>query len=226
MQIVKTPTEILTQKASRVKKFDKKLKQLAEKMIETLAAAHNPEGVGLAAPQVGILKRLFVIQVNADKKDKKPRYQAFINPEIIEKSGALYDVNSSALKKGEKLNSPNSPNFPNIPNHPNPSKQSVDRRPSTVDHTAENGILEGCLSIENIWGFPERSSWVKLRYQDLSGKKHTQKFTNFPAVIVQHEVDHLNGILFTQHILKQKGKLYRIEKDEKTNKPVLVPLDL
>lgn len=75
--------------------------------------------------------------------------------------------------------------------------------------------LEGCLSLPDIWGEVLRSPTVTLSYQDKNGKKIIKKFTGFMATIVQHETDHLNGILFPKHVLEQKGKLYKSHKDEK-----------
>jgi peptide deformylase len=74
--------------------------------------------------------------------------------------------------------------------------------------------LEGCLSIPEIWGKVQRFPAVTLTYQDATGKKHTEEFTGFPAVIIQHETDHLNGILFTQRIVEQNGKIYQTTKDK------------
>lgn len=74
--------------------------------------------------------------------------------------------------------------------------------------------LEGCLSLPNIWGEVLRAPAVTLSYQDKTGKKKTKKFTGFMATIVQHETDHLNGILFPKHVLEQKGNLYRSYKNE------------
>lgn len=70
-------------------------------------------------------------------------------------------------------------------------------------------ILEGCLSIPNIWGHVTRPQKLKLSYQDMNGKSYKQTYTGFMATIIQHEVDHLNGVLFTSHVLSQKEKLYR-----------------
>lgn len=182
MQIVKTPAPVLTQKAEPVKNFDKKLKKLVDQMIETLAAARNPEGVGLAAPQVGISKRIFIAQTNVNQTKTPPRFEAFINPEIIESS--------------------------------------------KIRETKPTNFLEGCLSIDNIWGFPEREIRLKLRYQDLDGQIKTRSFSGPPAIIVQHEMDHLNGILFTQRVLKQNGKLYKIKKYSKKGEPVIEPIKI
>lgn len=75
--------------------------------------------------------------------------------------------------------------------------------------------LEGCLSLPNIWGEVLRYNEITLEFQDETGKKHYKKFKGFPATIVQHEIDHLNGILFPKRVLEQKGTLYKSEKDEK-----------
>lgn len=75
--------------------------------------------------------------------------------------------------------------------------------------------LEGCLSLPNIWGEVTRFDDVLLEFQDQTGKAHKRKFSGFMATIIQHEMDHLNGILFTKRVLEQKGSLYKSEKDEK-----------
>lgn len=75
--------------------------------------------------------------------------------------------------------------------------------------------LEGCLSITNIWGHLLRSSRVKLKYTDITGEIKEEEFSGFMATIVQHEVDHLNGILFTQRVMEQKEKLYEIHTNDK-----------
>lgn len=74
--------------------------------------------------------------------------------------------------------------------------------------------LEGCLSIPRIWGPVKRADRVFLKYQDLTGKEYLKWFTGFEVIIIQHEIDHLNGIVFTQRSLEQRGQLYREEKDE------------
>ncbi|MBI3342864.1 peptide deformylase [Candidatus Gottesmanbacteria bacterium] len=73
--------------------------------------------------------------------------------------------------------------------------------------------LEGCLSIPKVWGKVKRASTLTLRYQDGQGIPHEEAFTGFLATIIQHETDHVNGILFTQRVLEQKGKLYQTAKD-------------
>ena len=75
--------------------------------------------------------------------------------------------------------------------------------------------LEGCLSLVNIWGEVERAKAVWLKYTDEAGKTHHKKFNGFIATIIQHEVDHLNGILFPKRVLEQKGTLYESKKNSK-----------
>jgi len=75
--------------------------------------------------------------------------------------------------------------------------------------------LEGCLSLPNIWGEVKRSSNVTISYQTADKKLHTKEFSGFMATIVQHEMDHLEGILFPRRVLEQKGKLYKSSKNKK-----------
>lgn len=75
--------------------------------------------------------------------------------------------------------------------------------------------LEGCLSLPNIWGNVRRPSSLLITYLDEKGIKNTKKISGFLAIIILHEMDHLNGVLFPKRVLEQKGTLYRSEKDEK-----------
>lgn len=75
--------------------------------------------------------------------------------------------------------------------------------------------LEGCLSLPNIWGEVQRYHNINVEYQDETGRLHKRKFTGFIGTIIQHEIDHLNGVLFPKRVLEQKGTLYKSEKDEK-----------
>lgn len=75
--------------------------------------------------------------------------------------------------------------------------------------------LEGCLSLPNIWGEVLRYNEIYAEFMGETGKKHSKKFKGFLATIVQHEIDHLDGVLFPKRVLEQKGTLYKSEKDEK-----------
>lgn len=92
------------------------------------------------------------------------------------------------------------------------------RRRSSASASAElrdSKKLEGCLSLPDIWGEVKRESNITISYQDEKGKICSQKFNGFMATIIQHENDHLNGILSPKRVLEQKGKLYKSHKDEK-----------
>lgn len=168
LKIITANNPGLLKTAKPVKAFDKKLLDLIYEMKQTLINTHDPEGIGLAAPQVGISLQIFLA-----KKLNENKINVFINPKIIEE------------KQGKTAK------------------------------TTKKSILEGCLSIPNIWGKVKRKKELTLIYQDENGKKHQRKITGFLAIIIQHEVDHLNGILFTKHVLTQGNKLYRSYKNEK-----------
>lgn len=85
--------------------------------------------------------------------------------------------------------------------------------------------LEGCLSIPDIWGRVKRAKGLTLRYQDEKGNPHEEAFTGFAATIIQHETDHINGILFTQRVLEQHGSFYESGKD-KDGKDILEEIEL
>jgi peptide deformylase len=141
----------------------------------------DPQGVGLAAPQINEDLAIFII-----KPTLKAETQVFINPRIVE------------LVKSVK------------PVKPAPTD-------STGSTKSEDVKLEGCLSIPRIWGPVTRNTKVLVEYQDLTGEKHSEWFSGFKAVIIQHEMDHLSGVLFTQRVLEQKGRLYQ-EKDGELEK--------
>lgn len=88
---------------------------------------------------------------------------------------------------------------------------------SPVKKTGKKRIkkLEGCLSLPGIWGEVARSPRLTIEYQDQLGNHHTKTFKDFMATIIQHEIDHLDGVLFPKRVLEQKGKLYQSSKNEK-----------
>lgn len=184
MKIVFAPNDVLSKNAEPVTKIDSSVKKTIKEMKSALNSAKDPEGVGLAAPQIGKSLRIFL----AKPKDK---IIVFINPQILE-----IDPPSKAFTKRKK-----------------------------IKRKKESQKLEGCLSLKDIWGTVLRSPRVKLSYTDERGKKITKEFKDFMATIVQHEYDHLNGILFPKRVLEQKGKLYKSEKDEK-NEDVFEELSL
>jgi len=172
LKIITAPDQILSQKTKKVKKIDKSVLDFIEEMKKTLLSAKDPEGVGLAAPQVGKSISIFIT-----KPRPKSPIKVFINPQI--------KLEEKTTKTEEK------------------SQKTFMKR------------LEGCLSLPNIWGHVKRNSSLLLSYQDEKGKSYSQKFTGFMAIIIQHEIDHLNGILFTKRVLEQNGTLYKSHKNEK-----------
>lgn len=173
-KIVLAPHAVLTKGVRAVKKIDKKIRELVYDMEETLIAQVDPQGVGLAAPQVNIDLAIFII-----KPTLKSETLVFINPKILDIKKLHPESNEGENNKDE-----------------------------------EDVKLEGCLSIPKIWGPVERNTKVLVEYQDLTGEKKTEWFGGFKAVIIQHETDHLNGILFTQRVLEQKKKLYEEKNGE------------
>lgn len=89
------------------------------------------------------------------------------------------------------------------------------KRPKKDESEKASKKLEGCLSLPTIWGPVLRASSLTLSYLDEHGTKHAKVFSGFMATIVQHETDHLNGILFPKRVLEQKGTLYKSHKNKK-----------
>ncbi|MCJ7740776.1 peptide deformylase, partial [Candidatus Microgenomates bacterium] len=98
-------------------------------------------------------------------------------------------------------------------------------RSKTLGEIKRKNKLEGCLSIPNVWGHLRRSTKVKLAYTDIKNHRREKEFSGFPATIVQHEMDHLEGILFPQRVLEQKEKLYQIE-ETKSGTEKLVEIEI
>ncbi|MCM1330193.1 MAG: peptide deformylase [Ruminococcus sp.] len=139
-KIVLKTDEILRKKCKPVEKFDEKLAVLLDDMAETM---HKTNGVGLAAPQVGILRRAIVVDVGEGEG-----LLELVNPEIIKSKGSQRDV-------------------------------------------------EGCLSCPDEWGYVIRPAEIIVRAQDRTGKDVQLKLKDFMARATCHEIDHLDGQLFT-----------------------------
>jgi len=175
LKIVQAPDEVLTKNAKPVEKIDKYIHKLLTEMTGALDSARDPEGVGLAAPQIGKSLQLFIV-----KQSPRSPLLVFINP---------------VIKK-----------FFDEPKEKETSKD--DKKNNSVQ-------LEGCLSLHNVWGVVKRRDAVILTYQDEHGTHHEKQFDGFLATIIQHEVDHLHGILFPKRVLEQKNQLYHSVKNDK-----------
>lgn len=138
------PDPILKLKAEPLAEFGEKEQKLFDDMIETM---HVEDGVGLAAPQIGVSKRILI----ACPTVKQGEEYVMVNPEILEASGR------------------------------------------------EIGA-EGCLSVPGVTGEIPRAKKIRLRFQDRYGKTHTVDLKDFFARIIQHEIDHLDGILLIDRL--------------------------
>ncbi|HLD26965.1 MAG TPA: peptide deformylase [Patescibacteria group bacterium] len=182
MKILTLPHTILTQKSRTVNQIDKKIIQIIDDMKALLETQTNPPGVGMAAPQVGIPLRIFIM-----KPTKKSSIRIFINPHIID------DNPTSAVSQNQSLTT-----------HDMPPK---------ITHKKLNK-LEGCLSLPRIWGSVAREDKICITYLSIEGKKTEDCFTGFESIIIQHELDHLEGIIFTQRVVEQNQTLYEEKNGE------------
>ena len=160
--------KILHTKSEPVKKINREIKELIEDIKDTIDA--NP-AVGLAAPQIGVLKRVVGVRPSYEKGQEKEEMQPpliLINPEIIEQSEEVVE--------GE----------------------------------------EGCLSIPGMVGVVDRKPKLKVRYQDEKGKWQERAFEDWDARVVQHEIDHLDGVLYLER-LKSLDDLFVLVRDEEGN---------
>lgn len=183
LKIIQAPNSVLSAPAKKITNIDKSVKSLIRSMEETLVNARDPEGVGLAAPQIGKSLQLFLV-----KQTPRSPTLVFINPVIEEFIDTL---------KPEIVQS---------------AKTAKIKEESKID---KNVQLEGCLSLNSIWGEVNRHPALILSYIDETGASHKKKFTGFLATIIQHEYDHLQGALFPKRVLEQQGKLYKSSLNKK-----------
>ena len=170
-KIIIEPDPILRKKSELVEKVDQSLKKLLDDMLETMYAA---PGIGLAAIQIGIPKRLIVLDVSKEDHKKDPLY--LINPEITftSKKTSIYE--------------------------------------------------EGCLSLPGHFAEIERPAECHLSFIDYEGKKKKLKAQGLLATCIQHEVDHLNGVLFIDYLSKLKKDMIikkLIKQKKEINKIIL-----
>ena len=148
------PDPILRQVSTPIETIDGEARKLADDMLETM---YDAPGIGLAAIQIGVARRMLVLDVSKDGEDKQPL--VFINPEIVAASDA----------------------------------RSV--------------YEEGCLSIPDYYAEVERPAAITVRHLDRDGKEQVTEADGLLATCLQHEIDHLNGVLFIDHISKLKREM-------------------
>ena len=165
-KILIEPNKTLRKKSEKVEKVDKSIQELMDDMIETMYAA---PGIGLAAIQIGVPKRIIVLDINKEENKKNPMY--FVNPIIINKND-------------EKV-------------------------------TYE----EGCLSVPNQFAEIDRPSKCEVEYLDYNGNKQNLKAEGLLATCIQHEMDHLEGILFIDYLSKLKKEMIIKKLSKQQSKP-------
>ena len=152
--ILTAPDPRLQALSTDVEKVDAEIRKLVDDMAESMYAA---DGIGLAAVQIGVPKRVIVIDLDQKEGNKNPR--AYINPKILWAS----------------------------------EEMAV--------------FEEGCLSVPEIWDDVERPARIKCEYLDLDGKKVELEADGMLATCLQHEMDHLNGVLFIDHLSRLKRSM-------------------
>ena len=169
LSIIKAPDPILKQKCARVGRVDEEIRTLMDDMLETMYAA---PGVGLAAPQVGVHKRVIVVDVAGAGVPKEPLCMA--NPELVQ----------------------------------------------TSDETMQ--CEEGCLSFPDQYAEVTRPAHVRVRFLDHENEIREIEADGLLATCIQHEMDHLDGVLFVDHLsmLKRRIILRKMTKARKTDAPV------
>jgi len=170
-KILIEPDPILRKKCSPLEKVDDQTRKLMKDMLETM---YKAPGIGLAAIQIGILKRIIVIDISKDEEKKNPLF--LINPEITFRS-----KNTSVYE-------------------------------------------EGCLSLPGQFAEIERPAECHLKYLDFDGKIKELKADGLLSTCIQHEVDHLNGILFIDYLSKLKKNMIikKLLKQKKTSQRIVV----
>lgn len=153
LPLVIAPDPRLKTKSSPIEKVDDDIRKLASDMFETM---YHEQGIGLAAVQVGVLKRLLVADTTWREEEGPGEQWALINPEVVQGS------------------------------------------------EEERVYKEGCLSFPDQFAEVTRPETVHVRYLDLNGKQQEKTFEGLLATCIQHEIDHLNGIVFVDHISNVK----------------------
>lgn len=144
-EIRKDGDDILKKKSKEIEVIDEKIKQLGQDMLDTM---YKNDGIGLAACQVGMLKRMIVYDIRYIEEDAKKEGHILINPKIISRSKTMIEVE------------------------------------------------EGCLSFPDLYKNVVRHEKVTVEYTDINGKKKKINAKDIEAVVLQHEIDHLDGIVF------------------------------
>ena len=168
-EILTEPNKLLRQISKPVEKVGNEERKLMDDMLDTM---YNAPGIGLAAVQIGVPKRIIVMDISKDENKKEPRY--FVNPIIKNR---------------------------------NEEKAKYE---------------EGCLSVPDQFAEIERPSACEVKYLDYDGKKQVLKADGLLAICIQHEMDHLEGILFIDYLSKlKKSMIIKKLSKNKSNRAIL-----
>jgi peptide deformylase len=154
-EILKHPNPTLRKKSKEVTDFGDKLKELVADMADTM---YDAPGAGLAAPQIGVLQRIVIMDVSP--KDEENQLIVMINPEILHGEGSQVDV-------------------------------------------------EGCLSVVDYTAKVKRFDKIKVKTQNMEGEESEFEAEGWFSRVIQHELDHINGVLFIDHLSTLKRALYK-----------------
>jgi peptide deformylase len=163
------PEPVLSTKALEVKEFTPELENLVENMLFTM---YQAPGIGLAAPQIGLGIRLFVLDVDYDR-------------DIVTDASGNEEIVMSNLNPQVFIN------------------------PIITSTSGTSTFEEGCLSVPGIYEEVKRSKSIHVKYQDLKGNTHEIDADDMLAICIQHENDHLDGIIFIERLSNLKKNFYK-----------------
>ena len=171
LPLIFAPDPLLKQVSKPVEKVDEALRGFMQDMVQTMYAER---GVGLAAVQVGVLKRVLVIDVDYEFEDHHHHHHGdHCDPVHVKNTNPRYFVNPEIVEFSKECSSYN----------------------------------EGCLSFPGARSEVTRPQEVTVKYLDFNGQEKTERMTGLLATCIQHEMDHLNGITFVDHISKVKREM-------------------
>jgi peptide deformylase len=191
--IVMVPDPVLKRKAAAVEDMSGALTSQIDRMIDTM---YDAPGIGLAAPQVGILNRVFVMDVPDDGWIYSGEHDGAMIIESQYRSGEDEGLDTQSKTPLVMIN------------------------PEVVQESDKRSVFqEGCLSIPQQYADVVRPASVTVQYIDRNGDKQEQSFEGLPAHCVQHEIDHLDGVLFIDYLssLKRNMMIKRVSKLVKQN---------
>ncbi|MDH4466703.1 MAG: peptide deformylase [Bacteriovoracaceae bacterium] len=178
------PAAVLKRVAAPVVNFDSELKTLCQDMLKTM---YHAPGIGLAAPQIGISKRIFVLDVDYERKRKNQKNDdeddRDSDDEVEEAEDQIIEIHGLRPK--------------------------IYINPEIVSVEGDTSYQEGCLSLPGIFDDVKRHKKIQMKYQDIQGEEHLENADDLLSICMQHETDHLNGVMFIERLSQLKFSFYR-----------------